>query len=820
MLELLESELITINKPARYIGNELGIPDKDFINSPVRFLISYPDVYEVGMCNQGIKIIYDIINQLDFASCERVFSPWVDFEELLRKKNIPIFSLETQTPINKFDIIGFSIQYELLFTNFLNLLDLGKIEIFSKNRQNDSPIIICGGPAIVNPKPYTPFVDLFFIGEAEESLEKIINKYYSLKKENVNRDKIIEELSEFNGVYSPKYSKNIIKRQIYNNFTNNKGLTSYLIPNIDIIQNKLVIEIMRGCPNKCRFCQAGIIYKPYREKNINNIIDEVEDGITSLGVNEVTFSSLSSGDFSRITELSDFFNQKYKDRKISFSLPSLRVESFDIDLIEKISLIRKSGLTFAIESGSINGQCAINKIVMKDKIIKIIEYALKHGWKSIKLYFMIGLPDQEKEVENITDFVDEILTISKKLYISLNIATFVPKPHTPYQYKKQLPLDDSIKIYQYFDSKYKKTRVKIKKHNPYMSYIEGFIARGDEKVGQAIYSAYQSGAKFDGWDDHFKFDIYKNIFSEKNITYDNYLNKKNINCILPWNNIDIGLNKEYLIKEINKSKKKEITKSCKEECEKDCNICSNTLSKKNNNKIDLIYLNNNIINDNENDQITRYFLEFSKNGMLKYIGHIDLLKYFEKLFIRNGIDLLSTQGFNPKPKLQFSSALSLGVESTCELLEFYTKKLYKPDELLMILKNNEHKNIPINKLKIINSKEKYSLMDKIEFTEYQLQFDPSGFNNIKSIIDTFNKSNPEYIIIKKGKTYTGFYKDFIEIYELTESKFFIRIKSKSSTPNIIFCVTNIFINIKINITKQKMYFLKNGIQIKLYDLYD
>ncbi|HPO51004.1 MAG TPA: DUF2344 domain-containing protein, partial [Spirochaetota bacterium] len=381
----------------------------------------------------------------------------------------------------------------------------------------------------------------------------------------------------------------------------------------------------------------------------------------SLGSTEVTLSSLSSGDYSQILELTDKFNDIYGERKVSFSLPSIKVESFNPELLEKISSVRKSGLTFAIEAGSIEGQRTVNKPIALDKVKNIIDYASKNGWNLIKLYFMIGLPHVENEKEAIIDFIENVLKINKKLNINVNVAVFVPKPHTPYQNERQLNLEESVEILDEIRERFKKTRARIKSHNPYTSYVEGFISRGDERVGLAVYEVFKNGGRLDGWSEKFNFELYKNAFEKYDIVYDKYLSKKSLDEKNVWDMVDVGLTGEYLSKENIKSQNKELTPSCKEGCEKECSICGGDVKKVNSDKnsnIDLEKYKNS--SEKREKKITRYFLEFSKSGLLKFIGHIDTLKYFERLFFVSEISSAFTEGFNPHPKLQFCSPLPLG----------------------------------------------------------------------------------------------------------------------------------------------------------------
>lgn len=804
MFNKIEKELINIQKPGRYIGNEIGIPEKDFINSEVRVVIGYPDIYEIGMSNHGLRILYDIINKLDFASCERVFSPWVDMEELLRKKKLPLFSLETKTPLNKFDIVGISLQYELLFSNFLNILDLSNIEIFADKRKEKDPIVICGGPATVNPAPYSPFTDLFVIGEAEDILNKLLTKYKTNKDRS--RSDILKELSKIPGVHSPKYSKQPTKRQIYSSFHKDIGPDTYIVPNIDIVQNKHVVEIMRGCPNKCRFCEAGVIYKPYREKSIETIFENIDKGIKKLGTKEVTLSSLSSGDHSNILDITDCFIKKYSSQHISFSLPSLKVESFDPKILNKISSVRKSGLTFAIETGSKEGQLSINKIVDFDKIKKIIGYAKDNGWRLIKLYFMVGIPYIENELADIITFIDDVLSIDKNLRINLNLAVFVPKPHTPYQFVSQLDLDRSLSMFEQIEYYYKRSRVKIKKHDPYASYLEGFIARGDEKVGLAVYQAFKNGAKFDGWREHFDIEIYNKEFEKNNITSEKYLSKKDYNSRLPWDNIDVGVTKEYLIEELEKSKNKEATPNCKEQCDKYCNICNKTVKKIDSPKTKSKSFCKEKRKSKEYLR-SKYVIEFSKLELMKYIGHIDIIKYFEKLFRRSDIEVKYTEGFNPHPKLRFTTALSLGIESECELVEFYTLYKYEEDELLSLLKKYEHKYIPVNKIKFIDPDVKINIFADFDHILYRLDFEKKYSKKIKEILHDYK--NQSYEFYRKKKTYKGKYKNIFKISQLNENFLIVKAEKKPGSPKFLYFVKEIFNDLIISTKKINIKCIEN-----------
>ncbi len=799
----IEKDLKNFMRPARYIGQEIGTPNKDFAGANLRFAICYPDVYEIGMSNLGIKILYDKINALDFASCERVFAPWTDFEAYLREHDFSLFSLETKTPINKFDVLGISLQYELLFTNVLNVISVSKIPIFRKDRTESDPIVLCGGMVSSTPAPFAPFADLFCIGEGEEALVEFLKELKICKESGLSRSDTLRRLSELEGFYSPDYSTKPVHRQIYGGFAGDKGLSSYLIPNIEIVQNKLVVEIMRGCPNKCRFCQAGIEYKPCREKNISTIIDSIDYGIKQLGVKEVTLSSLSSGDYSRIEDLAEIFINRYSKDNISFSLPSLKVETFNKDLLSKMSLIRKSGLTFAIEAGSAKGQLSINKIIELDKIYAITDYAVQNGWRLMKFYFMIGLPFIENETADIIGFLDDIRSRYPRLDIHANVATFIPKAHTPYQNCRMMTIEESKANFEILQNHFRKTRVCIKTHDPETSFIEGIIARGDENVGMAMYEIFQNGIRFDGWKDHFDINNYTAVFEKYGITHERYLTGKN-NF---WSMIDVGVSQDYFQKEADKAQNFQTTDSCKLACDPACDICSAQAHSCEADKTeDLSKYKQEFVAPKRITNIEkRYFfvIQYIKTGLRKFVGHIDLTTYFKCLFDRAGIDIIYTQGFNPHQRLQFSQALSLGVESECELIEFGTLTDYAPEHLLEILQKYQHEDIKLLKIKKLPKSP--SITTAIAYCDYRVEFDDFDTNNIQRIIDKIFNEDLAYSLPKKDKTVTGLYKDIIDKIDIQPNHLIATEIVAEGKPKFNLALEALFGTALSKIVKIKMY---------------
>ncbi len=813
----LQKVLSVVEKPGRYIGSEIYGRDKRFNEHGLNVVFSYPDLYEIGMSNLGLSIIFDLINKKDNYYCDRVFAPWKDFEDELRRLSLPLYGLDSKMPIKEFDVLAFTIQYELTFTNFLNIIELSDIPILTEKRSKDAPIVIIGGPAVYNPAPFLPFADIVYIGEAESEILAILD-YINNNKKTLERDELINRLGQFNGVITTLNRSKKTNRVVYSGFANSNSPDKYIIPLIDVVHNKLNIEIMRGCPNKCRFCQAGIVYKPHRERSIDIILDDIEKGLKETGADEVTFTSLSSGDYSSLIELTDLFNQRFKDRQISFSLPSLKIESFNTDILDRLNFIRKSGLTFAIETGNEESQRMINKLADIDKIIDIVSYSIKKGWKSIKLYFMIGLPtlNSEKEIADIKNFIDTIVRCSKSIQINVNIAVFIPKPHTPFQFEDQLAIEEAFNAFHNLSSYYNRSRVKIKYHDPRISCLEGLIARGDEKVGFIILEAFKRGARFDGWDECFNFETYKSILAEKSIDISDVLkglNKKQI-----WNNINVGYGDDYLLNEYKKANLKELSPGCNDICDPECGICSDSIMrnttniKKNKVPEDLIKIERN--NSNIENTFYYYLIEYQKTKLLKFIGHTDIIRYFERLFRRSGIDIAYSKGFNPRPVMQFSPPLSLGIESLSELIHISLKKVYSETDLLKMLNVYSHNDLFIKNIKrTIN---KNSLFNLARYYTYSVFIADKDLPKINDFINF----GLEYSIEKKnGTVLKGDYKDIINVVSVKNNCVNLIYKVVEGKPNISFFLSNMEIS-SINIIRTGQYSNNNdGSLLSIYDDY-
>jgi radical SAM family uncharacterized protein/radical SAM-linked protein len=745
----LNKILLNVSMPGRYVGGEFG-SISTFNKNNLKFGISFPDLYEIGMSNQAIKLLYRGLNKLDNISCERVFAPAQDFEEQLRTNNIPLYTLENGIPLNELDILGFSIGYELSATNILTILDTGLIPIRNIDRTESDPIIIAGGPAITNPLPFSQFIDAVYIGEAEKNFYDLMIELANLKKEGCSKYGLFDRI-----VKSPNFWINTktekVKKSIWSGFNTN---ISGLIPvsSIATVQDNGIIEIMRGCPNSCRFCHAASFYRPYRQKDINYIIEEADFLINECGYNEITLSSLSSGDYNFLDILIKKLNSKYIKNNVSFSLPSLRINSFTLPLLTELSRVRKSGLTFAIETPDEFWQNSINKEIDPLRIIEILKEAKGMGWKLAKFYFMIGLPgaDRKTEATKITSYIDEIQN-KTGIKLNVNVGTFIPKAHTPFQWAPQLSEEESFHDMRYLKNYYKRNgNVKLSYHSPFVSYLEGLISRGDERVGELLIKAYKAGARLDAWEEHFNMPLWKNILdnSEWNVNKE-ITRERTLGEDLPWDSISFGINKSYLKREYQKALNYETSEICNDPCSHNCGVCRKDIVIEKNVKSKNITENEFkiIIDENNVENNCTYLFKFSKTGKAIYLSHLNILNVFSKSFRRSGVQLVYTQGFNPKPKIEFAHPLSLGIESSSEIFSVSLNEKIDSKVLLDKINVNLPAGLVIKRcsslISYIQNGKKKSLMSLYGGSQYLISSIDS-YKNASSFFDkmtSYNENN-------------------------------------------------------------------------------
>ncbi|MCM8710376.1 TIGR03960 family B12-binding radical SAM protein [Clostridium sp. SYSU_GA19001] len=595
MNKITDDILYRVEKPARYIGGEFNSYNKDKNKVDIRFAFCFPDVYEVGMSHLGTKILYYVLNEREDTFCERAFAPWPDMEKLMRENNIDLYALESKDSLKNFDFLGFTLQYEMSYTNILNMLDMSGIPIRASQRGEEYPIVMCGGPCAYNPEPLYDIADFFVIGEGEEIINEILDIYKEYKGKT--KKEFLRAVSKLQGIYVPSFyevtyneDKTIkeikpvyqdvetkVKKRIITNLNENIYPDKLIVPYTEIVHDRIMLETFRGCTRGCRFCQAGMIYRPVREKKLSKLMEQVDDLIKKTGYEEVSLTSLSICDYSDIENLISSMVMKYKDENVGISLPSLRIDSFSVDLIKEIQKVRKTGLTFAPEAGSQRMRDVINKGVTEEDLIKSVRSAFESGWSTIKLYFMIGLPYEDMEdVKGIAylaqKVVDEYFKVpkdvrNKGLKVTVSTSTFVPKPFTPFQWAPQDNMKTVREKINAIRSNIKSRAITYNWHESLVSYMEAIFARGDRKLCDVLVAAFQKGAKFDGWSEYFDYGIWEEAMRECGVDGEFYAyRERSYNEILPWDFIDIGVDKDFLIKENEKAKTASLTPDCRLGC--------------------------------------------------------------------------------------------------------------------------------------------------------------------------------------------------------------------------------------------------------------
>lgn len=604
--EKIEKHLLEVQKPSRYIGGEVGSITKEKSVVDVRFAFCFPDSYDIGMSHLGMKILYSLINERENYWCERCFAPSEDFEAIMRENQIPLYALESLDPIKDFDFIGFTMQYELSYTNVLNMLDLAGIPLFAAERGEElTQIVVAGGPCVCNPEPLADFFDLFILGEGEEVNLELMDLYFEMKKQGASRHEFLLKAAHIEGIYVPSlydFSYNedgtiagvkplngapeIIKKRIIKDFDKVYYPENFVVPFTEIVHDRASVEVLRGCIRGCRFCQAGFIYRPFREKKPDTICRETRTLCENTGYDEVSLVSLSTSDHGEIDEMLSKLIDYTAEERINLSLPSLRVDNFSESLLEKIKKVRKSGLTFAAEGGTQRLRDVINKNVSEEEIMNTCRIAFQGGYTSVKLYFMMGLPTEtDEDIVGIADLANRIVDLfysienrpkGKSVQVSISVATFVPKPFTPFQFEpqdiremiehKQKLLMDSVKT----------KKIRVSYHDPNVSMLEVILAKGDRRLCKAIYTAWKKGCKFDSWDEYFQFGKWLEAFEECGIDPAFYANRPfGYDEILPWDHLDYFVSKEFLIRENKTARQAVTTPNCRQKCS-GCGVTART----------------------------------------------------------------------------------------------------------------------------------------------------------------------------------------------------------------------------------------------------
>ncbi len=601
-LALPDEILLSIQQPARYIGGEVNMCVKDPKDVAIRFAMCFPDVYDIGMSHLGMQILYDMFNRRKDTYCERVYSPWVDLDKVMREKNIPLFALESQEPVKNFDFLGITLQYEMCYTNVLQILELSHIPLHAADRKEDDPLVIGGGPCAYNPEPLADFFDLFYIGEGETAYDRLLDLYKEHKQKGKGRKAFLEQAASVPGIYVPslysvKYHNDgtikafvpntplapaKVTKELVMDLDHVSYLEKTLVPYIKVAQDRVVLEIMRGCIRGCRFCQAGNVYRPLRERGLDYLKEHAKKMLISTGHEEISLSSLSSSDYTRLEELVSFLMEEFQGKGVNISLPSLRIDAFSLDVMRQIQDVKKSSLTFAPEAGSQRLRDVINKGLTEEDILHGAAQAFHGGWNRVKLYFMLGLPTETVEdMEGIAllsekvaeTYYDEIPKEQRhgKVQVVASSSFFVPKPFTPFQWAKMCTKDEFIERANIVRQKFREMKnaksLKYNWHEAELTVLEGVLARGDRRVGAVIEEAYRRGALFDSWSEYFQNEIWMDAFASCGVSIDFYTTReRKPDEIFPWDFINAGVSKEFLAREWQKAMQGEVTPNCRQRC--------------------------------------------------------------------------------------------------------------------------------------------------------------------------------------------------------------------------------------------------------------
>lgn len=683
----LERELRHVDMPARYVGGEFGQilkPDASIF----RVGLSYPDLYEIGMSNTALKVLYGMINSMDGIAAERVFVPAPDFEQALRARSTPLYTLETGTPLHALDILAVSFGFELLATNVLNLLDLGGVPLKASERSDSDPLVVLGGPGATNPIPLAQFVDGVFVGEAEAALPGILQELSARRRRGAGRAELIGVLDEHPRVWT-RASDGVARRAIWTGFAADNDHSPYgagfPLPAIPIVQDHGPVEIMRGCPHACRFCHAAVYYRPFRSKSHEQVVRDVRWLVHQRGYRDITLSSLSTGDYAGLPLLLRRLQEEFQDLGVSFQLPSLRVDSVTLPMIESLNGGKRSGLTFAVEAGSGEMQCSLNKPVPLERVTEIAREAASRGWKHAKLYFMIGLPGLAND-RQIADIVDYVTTLrrSTRMDFVVNVGSFVPKPHTPYQWDKQLSVEEAQAAFRTLEQELPRG-AKLRSHDPWLSQLEGILARGAEDAGHAVEAAFLRGARLDAWGEHLRRDIWNAVLDEHPGVRD-ALGERNPEDGLPWDGVDLGTRHGRLRIERARASGGTLSDRCRPDCTDHCGVCSREVHVRDLAAEDATTRESSPQAlgqhaefrsatkadpaSGEGASLARrvLVLRYRRSGPARYSAHLGILRVMERFLIRSGVPVQLTEGYAPKPRMSFGQPLPLGCSSEDEVV--------------------------------------------------------------------------------------------------------------------------------------------------------
>ncbi len=761
--------LLSVSKPTRYLGGEINSIHKNREGIRLNFALAFPDVYEVGMSHLGLQILYHILNQQAEVACERVFVPWPDMARLLRGRAQPLCTLESDRPLRDFDVVGFSLLYELNYTGVLNILDLAGIPRYASARNERDPLIIGGGPCTMNPEPLADFFDAFVLGDGEEVVLEICREILESRAKGEGKNELLRRLSHLNGLYIPSFFRvdhtpdgrvekvlplisghETVRRRVLSDLKPADYPSRPVLPFMETIHDRLNIEVARGCTRGCRFCQAGMIYRPLRERSAEQILELVEKGLKSTGYEELSLLSLSTGDYSCIEPLLSRIIDRYGQERVAVSLPSLRTETLTPLLTRKIQDVRKTGFTLAPEAGSQRLRQVINKGNAEADLLRTIETVFSAGWRLIKLYFMIGLPTEtEEDLAGIVQLAQKAIQIARRsrgsAQVNVSISTFIPKSHTPFQWEAQAHLEEVQRKQKFLQRKLKQPGIHLKWPDPHLSLLEGVFARGDRRLSRVLEMAYDLGCRLDGWGDHFRYDLWEKALAQAGVDPSFYaFRARDLNETLPWEHLESGITKKFLLEERTRAFQGIFTEDCRQGPCNGCGVC-----------LGPALLGNRIADpeilpplpptpplcrEKRLSPVTyRYRFQFSKVGGARFFGHLELSKSMLRALRRAGVPLSFTQGFNPHPRVSFGPPIPVGYESLAEFMDLYTALPLSLPEV----KSRMNKELPLG-IRILRVQEiplKYpSIFDNITQVLYIIRFSDC-FQPQRDVIERYYKAN-------------------------------------------------------------------------------
>jgi radical SAM family uncharacterized protein/radical SAM-linked protein len=736
--------LARFKKPSRYMGDEVNMVRKD---ASIRVALCFPDTYEIGMSHLGLRVLYAIINSIPHASAERVYAPWSDFESYIRQNNILLTSLENKRPLKDFDIVGFTLQYELSYTNILNMLDLGGIPVRSDARHGAFPLVIAGGPCAVNPLPLAPFIDAFVIGDGEEVIGEIIEAVSGQRSAVRNKENVLNSIAKIEGIYVPSlHDKNgqRIKRRIVEDLDNAPYPDAPVIPYASIIHDRAAIEIARGCTRGCRFCQAGMIYRPLRERSSEKVLSLAQRSIAHTGYEDISFNSLSTGDYSCLLPLIRSFNRACSGRHISISLPSLRVGSINSDVLKEIKSVRKTGFTIAPEAGTERLRRVINKDFSEEEYEETLTKLFCEGWKNIKLYFMAGLPTET--MQDIDGIISMAARASKRgreitgrsINVNVGISAFVPKPHTPFQWNGQAPSAELREKQDHLRKAFRRRGINFKGQHVETSLLEAVFSRGGSECAPLLEEAWRLGCRFDGWSEMFSFDTWLHAAEKSGMDlYRSAARAYSPDNDLPWDFIDTGITKNFLRSEYSRALRREVTSDCRKICS-GCGLeCGDNSQKPVKEKYELRITNSEFLHtvspSNKISVPTKLRVKFSKTGIMRYLSHNELMTTILRAVRRADLPVAYSAGFHPHPKISFGPALAAGIEGLHEYFDIELTVLMNVPDFLKKL-NRELPGGLEALHAILIQREERALNDFISRYEYEVFIDKGMDKQIKSFL--------------------------------------------------------------------------------------